>query len=201
MSPPMDGEPSLFGQFPYELRDVLYAPEPLKTVMLRALGRDDEIDLLILIPDPQTGLDSPPAALLAIQPKGWMLATGNEPSGCRVLRATYGDTLFIELTRILLFGRLKIVYAQRSGAASAAIQFNAVMTHVMQRAIGLILDRMDGRSEIDPTPRVAGASNDRPGDPDEEVHAQIAALPIKFRSALATYRLGPRPILRVLGWN
>jgi|GEM_PF-6140714 len=177
----------LYGLFPCKLRDVLDAPEPLRGAMLAALGKDDAVDLLILAPDSRSGRGSPPPSLLAVQPSGWIFVSGSRVGQCRTVRATFEDTLRIELTRALLFGCLRLTRLHQDRSETVEIEFNAVMTPIYQEAAQSILDGIDDISilrQID----------------DRELGAKLSGVPVKFASAVRTYRPASRKVIEVLHW-
>ena len=83
-----------------------------------------------------------PATVLAIADDRWLVAT-KEEDGVAVEQSAFRDTLFLELTSILLSGELKIYYASVDTHYVATVHFNTVQEEFYREATGLILDGID----------------------------------------------------------
>jgi hypothetical protein len=60
-----------------------------------------------------------------------------------VEKSDFSETLFLELTSILLYGRFSVYFATVGTAYSATVKFDTVGEEFYREAIGLILKSMD----------------------------------------------------------
>jgi hypothetical protein len=105
----------------------------------------------------------------------------------RQVRAAFADTLFVELTVVLLYGRLKLDYAVEGAARSVAIEFNTVKERLFREAARLVLDGMEGIHDTQPTE-------------DSNLNALLQGVPGKFRGAVQDFRPLSQRVLGVPHW-
>jgi hypothetical protein len=74
---------------------------------------------------------------------GWLVASATEAGGVSIQKSNFGDTLFLELTSILLWGQLKIHFVTAAKSDIATFRFDAVGEKFYRDAIDLILDGID----------------------------------------------------------
>ena len=140
--------------FPTKLFTVDDVPEPFRGTLKDNLSPNEPV-LLIYSPAFTTLQDLPagsapvnvgrtliPATVLAVTDDRWLVATEGE-DGVTVEQSGFSDTLFLELTSILLSAELKIYYASVDTHYVATVHFNTVREEVYREAIGLILDGID----------------------------------------------------------
>ena len=120
------------------------APEPLRSALLESFPSEKSFRLLVHAPAFfSTVGEKTPATVLAVTIDGWLIASEIEDSGARVEKSDFGETLFLELTSILLYGQFKIYYATVGTAYSATVRFDTVGEEFYREAIDLILKTMD----------------------------------------------------------
>jgi hypothetical protein len=131
-------------RFACGLSTVEEAPEPLRSAMSAVLHGGQPLQLLLFGPVAKTLGQCSPATLLAVLDDEWVLVSGAEETPARLERAAFVDTLLVELTLILLYGRLKLDYATEGVTQSAIIEFDAVMEPLYKEAARQVLDGMSG---------------------------------------------------------
>lgn len=177
-------------RFASTLDSVHDAPEPLRGALLEKLPSRESIRLLVYAPGVSRREEEPPiaATLLAITSHGWFVVSESEEGHVSVEKCKYEDTLFLELTSILLWAELKIHFASVGTAYSAAMRFSTVTEEPYREAIDLVLDR------IDQTPAQA-----RPED-DENTASMFVNWPIGFRAKALRYLPKRQRILAAMQW-
>jgi hypothetical protein len=123
--------------FPTKLFAVDDVPEPFRGALQEHLSPSEQV-VLIYSPAFSTLENLPegpapvnvvkiliPATVLAITDDRWLVVT-KEEDGVHVEQSVFSDTLFLELTSILLSGELKIYYASVDMHYVATVQFNTV---------------------------------------------------------------------------
>jgi hypothetical protein len=111
-------------RFATRLDTVGEVPEPLRRILVDNIDEQASVRMLVHAPavltiDERSPATAPPvtpvllvpATVLAVTNHGWILASGTEDGGVTVEKSTFSDTLFLELTSILLSGQLKIDFA------------------------------------------------------------------------------------------
>jgi hypothetical protein len=177
----------LWERFASRLKTVADAPEPLRGAMLAALKPADVVRLLVFGPADKNLNTSSPATLLALLEDEWILVSGTEEIQPEVHRCGFAGTLLLELTIILLCGKLRLDFVADHRAQSVAIAFNTVMAGLYQEAAQLLLNGMDGVSEIVPRD-------------SNELSAELVSLPFKFCSAVAEFLPMGQRVLGVVHW-
>ena len=90
-------------RFPTKLQTVSDAREPFRTSLAENLPSGEIIRFLVHAPASHRYQHSP-ATVLAITGKGWLVASENEDGGISVEKATFDETLFVEMASILISG-------------------------------------------------------------------------------------------------
>jgi hypothetical protein len=121
---------------------------------------------------------------LAILDDRWLAAT-EEENGIKVEESTFVDTLFLELTSILLSGELKIYFAAVGPYYAATLSFNTVGEEVYREAIGLILDGIGHKESI--------------GYDDND--SILRTWPLKFRLEAERYRPKRQRLITATRWT
>jgi hypothetical protein len=157
--------------FPELLKNVEAARAPFARALREALGDSSQPDLLIFTPADDRARIKTPASVLAITASGWLLTEERPGGSLKTFKADFSDTLWIELTGILLYGRLDIAYSQDSAVRHVVIVFNTVMNEFYAEATERILRG------------TRGLTGDL-GRHARETVPGMTELPFKFRSAL-----------------
>jgi hypothetical protein len=136
-------------RFPAKLDAITDAPEPFRSALKKRLGSDKRIRLLVHAPSCSTGKEKFPATLLAVTDKGWLVASDCQQNGTSVSASIFSETLFLELTSILLFGQFKSYFAMFGTSFCATANYNTVGEQYYREAIQLILNGIDGVDNIE----------------------------------------------------
>jgi hypothetical protein len=164
-------------RFPTKLDTVSDAPEPLRSELVKNLPTEVPVRLLVHAPAFPTGDEKSPATVLAVTNDGWLVVSETEDGGAILVKSDFSNTLFFELTSILLLGQLIITYAEAGKAQSITINFERIEDEFYHEAIDLML------TGIDPTrTSIAGR--------DSNETSMFEAWPMKFRNE--AYRYVPR---------
>jgi hypothetical protein len=129
--------------FPTKLKTVSDAPEPLRSALIENFSSEERVRLLVHAPAFSTEDEKTPATVLAVSNSGWLLASETENGGATVQKSDFGDTLFLELTSILLLGQLRVSFATGATSSSITIKFETVGEDSYREAIDLILRGID----------------------------------------------------------
>lgn len=160
--------------FAAKLNSVEEAPEPLRDAALAALHPHDTIKLLVFGPAQRTIGKTDPASLLAILDREWIIVTFCEHTGTQVYRCDFDHTLLLEMTDILLYGRLRVDFCKYDQNQSVVIFFNTVTSNLYQQAVQLLLNGMDKPSQF--ALREHG-----------NLRTAMKHLPLKFKNGVAHY--------------
>jgi len=175
-------------RFPTKLDTVDEVPEVLRSTLIEVLSSDDPIRLLIYAPAFSTAGEKDPATILAVTKRGWAVVSETEGGGASTEKADFTETLFLELTSVLLFGQLKIYFASVGTAYAARIRFNTVGEALYQEAINQILASID--------PMLA-----TPAGSDGRETSIFKAWPIKFRCEAERYCPQGQRLLAAIQWR
>jgi hypothetical protein len=174
-------------RFPTKLNSVDDAPEPFRGALADHIPSGESILLLVHAPAFSTVNETLPATVLAITHNGWLVASEAEDGGAAVEKSNFTDTLFLELTSILLWGQFKIHFASVGTAYSVTITFDTVEENVYHEATEL---RLNG---IDPT-RASSSE-------DERTAVSIPEdWPLKFRAEAKRYLPKGERLLATVSW-
>ena len=157
-------------RFPTRLDTVSDAPEPFRAVLLESLPSGEPVRLLVHAPAFTTEDQRWPATVFVVTNDGWLVASQNEEGGAALEKSDFGNTLFLELTSIFLFGELKICFAAVSTSYSVKIKFETVEDESYREAIDLILAGVD--------PALSGAAGK-----EQSKAALFEGWPMKIRNA------------------
>jgi hypothetical protein len=174
-------------RFPTKLDVITDAPEPLRCVLQDSLPSEKSVRLLVHAPAFSTVDEKTPATVLAVTNDGWLLASETEDGGASVEKSDFSETLFLELTSMLLYGQFRIYFATVGTAYSVTVKFDTVGEEFYREAIGLILKSMDQR-------RAPAVQNDRVLAPTFETW------PIKFRAETERYRPTGQRLTAAIHW-
>jgi hypothetical protein len=177
----------LWERFSAKLKTADETPEPLCSAALAALKPNDKIRLLIFGPAQKVLGKISRASLLVILDEEWIVVTGTDEIKTEVVRCAFADTLMVEVTNILLQGKLRIDFVADGRAHSVMIQFNTVMEGLYQEVVQFLLNGMDNVSEIAP----------RDG---KELYAALNSLPLKFCNAVVEFIPMGQRVLGFVHW-
>jgi hypothetical protein len=183
--------------FPTKLATVDDVPEPFLGALKDRISSKEHVQSLIYSPAFSTLENLPPgstavtpgqmlapASVLAVLDDSWLVAI-EEEDGVTVEESSLVDTLFLELTSILLSGELKIYYAAVGTYYAATVPFNTVGEDVYREASGLILDGIDQKKST------AYDGND----------SILRTWPLKFRLEAERYRPKGQCLTTVTRWS
>jgi hypothetical protein len=172
--------------FAARLASLEEAPEPLRGAMFAALKPGDVIRYLVFGPSQRTAASASPASLLAISERGWIVAL-REDSGLRACRGKFTETLRVEITEVLLYGRLRLDFVKNGQIQSVIIFFNTVACEVYEEAVQLLLTGSNARHRSIV-------------DKYDKVHSSLASLPLKFQNAIARHLPTGEQVLEIIYW-
>jgi hypothetical protein len=174
-------------RFPSKLDRVSDAPEPLRSAVAENCPSPESVRLLVHAPAFSTVDERSLATVLAVTDSGWVVASETEEGSASTEKSNFSDTLFLELTSILLSGQLRICFATVGTSYSATIKFDTVGEEFYREAIDLMLNGIDQTV----TPPENG------GDA-----ASISeAWPLKFRAEAERYRPKGQRLLAATQWS
>jgi hypothetical protein len=177
----------LWERFAAKLKTLDDVPEPLFGAARGALQPDDKIRLLVFGPAQKVLGEISTASLLMILDEEWIVVTGTEEIKTEVFHCAFADTLLVEITNILLYGKLRIDFVAEGRAQTVAIQFNTVMEGLYQEAVQFLLNGMDNISEITPCD-------------SKELYAALNSLPLKFCNAIVEFMPMGQRVLGLVHW-
>ena len=91
-------------RFPTKLDAISDAPEPLRSALVKNFPIEKSVRLLVHAPAFSTLDQKTPATVLAVTNDGWLVFSEAEDGGASVEKSDFSETLFLELTSILLWG-------------------------------------------------------------------------------------------------
>jgi hypothetical protein len=130
-------------RFPTKLDAIQDAPETLRKALLESFPSKESARFLVYAPLFSTADERSSATVLAVTSAGWLVASENEVGGVSIQKSNFCDTLFVELTSILLWGQIKIHFVMAGKSDIAVLRFDTVGEELYRDAIGLIIDGMD----------------------------------------------------------
>ena len=160
--------------YPRKLESISEAPERFSEALKSHLPAADSFHLVLYAPPSSVGDEVAPATVLVITDVRWVLASEDADGGISVEQCTFSDTLFLELTSIVLWGQLKIDYGSAGTSYSAVMRFSTVEERLYREAIDLLLDGIERTR----------ASH---GEKDGSVEGTVKDWPLKFQSEVMHY--------------
>jgi len=107
--------------------------------------------------------------VLCLTNRQWVIVHEAGKRALEVAQAGFTDTLSVELTVVLLYGKLKIGYAGKDRSGSSVCYFNTVMEGLYAKVIEQVLNSIDG---------VWPPSEER----DKRIMQDLKDWPLKFRN-------------------
>ncbi len=176
--------PRIDERFPSRLASIDEAPEPLRAAMAARLPPDAALDAILFAPLAPPLADA--ATLLAVLPRCWLMASYDGRGAVDIHASDYAGTLAVELTVLLLQGRLTLHFAENRAAGSASAYFNTVENKIYREALELIINR------------TAHGFAPAAQPPDQE--AITAGWPIKLHNLMPLYLPHGRNMLAGCWW-
>jgi hypothetical protein len=174
-------------RFPTQLHSISDAPEPFRSALADSIPSGEPVRLLVHAPAFIMGDQKSPATVLAVTNQGWLVATETEEGGATLEKSDFSNTLFFELTSILLFGQLKIFFAAVSTSYSATVTFETVEDEVYREASDLILAGID--------PALTGVAGT-----DRSAASMFEAWPMKIRNEAHRFLPRGKQLLGAVQW-
>ncbi len=174
-------------RFPTKLNTVSDAPKPLRSALVESFPSGEPVRLLVHAPAFTTGDEKSPATLLAVTNNGWFVASETEDGGAALEKSDFSDTLFLELTSILLLGQLRISFAALNTSHSVTIRFETVEDECYREAIDLMLAGID--------PALPGVA-----DKDRNEASMFEAWPMNVRNEAQRYWPRGQRFLAAIQW-
>jgi hypothetical protein len=173
--------------YPHELKSILEAPEQFSEALRSHLSATDAFRLILYAPSASVVDKKVPATVLVVTDDGWLVASENQDGGISVEQCKFNDTLFLELTSIVLWGRLKIDFASTGTSYSAVIRFSTAEERLYREAIDLVLDGI-GRTRVSQSETDRGAAE------------MLKEWPLKFRNEVLDYLPKGQRLLAATQW-
>src|ERR1700689_2473882 len=130
-------------RFPTKLDAIQGAPEPLRQALLESFPANNSVRFLVHAPLYSTGDERSSATVLVVTSDGWLVVSETAADGVSVQKSNFQDTLFLELSSILLWGQLKIHFVTAGKPDIAILRFDTVGEQLYREAIDLMLDGID----------------------------------------------------------
>jgi hypothetical protein len=122
----------------------------LEAALDQNLPLNEPVHQLIFSPESFSVENHHPASALCLTDRRWLIGLA-ESEGVTVESATFDETLLVELTIILLHGKVKIDFTKGGERRSAALYFNSIKKSVYLTAVCEMLTAIDrgGSKETD----------------------------------------------------
>ena len=136
-------------RFATKIEDIEEIPKPFRRQLRKHVTPDERIYFLAYAPA-YTSVEGGrlPATVLVVADQRWVIVEDEADGSSRVSEAAFEDTLLLELTEVLLFGRLKIDFASNGETRSSAAQFNRAMNWLYYEAVQVVLNGIEGLSSF-----------------------------------------------------
>ena len=160
---------SSVGHFPVQFAGLEECPDPFRDPLRHALSPSEAVFEIIYSPAFVAGRLYLPASVFCVTNRQWIMVHVSKSGDVSLDSAVFADTLLIELTVILLYGRMKLDYAISNRGDSSACYFNTVMGCMYTKAIQRILNFIDG---------IESCSSEK----DRSILTDLKNWPLKFRN-------------------
>jgi hypothetical protein len=174
-------------RFPSRWATAEEAHEPFQSALQRELGREGTARLLVYTPPLETSAGRSAASVLAVTHESWLRLAETTDGSTLTTRCDFAHTLLVELTIILLYGRVKIAFAADEKVQSVAFEFNAVRERPHREAVWALLE---GMRQARPGAAVGGPRNE----------SLLRRLPLKFQYVLRASLPPGERLLAVTCW-
>ncbi len=173
--------------YPRKLGSISEVPERFSEALRSHLSAIGAVRLLLYAPSTSVGDEEVPATVLVVTDDGWLVASENQDGGSSVEQCKFIDTLFLELTSIVLWGELKIDFASAGTSYTAVTRFSTVEERLYREAVDLMLDGID-RTHAPESRRKRGAVE------------ELKDWPAKFRNEALHYLPKDQRLLAATQW-
>jgi hypothetical protein len=178
---------SFVDRFPFRVADIDHCPGRFRDSLREAVDVTDNISQIIYSPAFAAGKASLPGSVLCVTDRHWVIVHETRRDGVVVEKAEFAETLFVEVTVILLYGQLKIDYVLGDHCRSGICYFNAVMEGFYTSAIEQVLNSIDG---------IWHPSGER----DKKILQDLKDWPLKFRNFGWGYLPAGSKLLNTIYW-
>ncbi len=164
-------------------------PEPFRSAMLGQLLPGEPLRLLVFGPA-STNMDvRTPATMLGVTDRRWVLLS-DDKGGIHSAECNFTDTLLVEVTSILLYGKLKIDFVANGELQTSMVEFNVVNEELYREVTDLLLSGIEG------TPAALTESENE----WKKSARQLEGWPLKFYNAMTDYLPTGGPLLAAVHW-
>jgi hypothetical protein len=160
--------------FAMSAKNFAHLSSPFRETLMERVGATEKLRHLIYSPAFDTAKFRGLASVLCVTDQRWFIVLREDAGRVIVVESSYGATLLVELTIILLYGQLKIDYLQDGKAKSVLLHFNTVTQNMYSEAVKSILDAIDAHRDGVLTPKLSGT-------------ALLSGWPLKFRNFSILY--------------
>lgn len=175
-------------RFSFQLKDRNDIREPFHAALGKLLSAAAaEPVMMVFTPSLETSEGVTAPSLLVLENDRWHLLVENEKHGVTTTSSLIDRTVLVEMTVVLLLGRLKFDYATKRDVKSVVIEFNTVMEHLYHAAAEYLLGAMKGRPPAAPVER----------QPDLEL---LHSVPLKFRNSILRFAPPAEHLLSLAYW-
>jgi hypothetical protein len=175
-------------QFATSAKSIKELSAPFREALIERVRETECIKYLIFSPSYGTANFQTLASVLCLTNRRWLVVHSQDDGSATIVESSYDSTLLVEVTLILLYGQLKIDFAQAGKAISATLHFNSVMEDTYSEAIQYILDAIDG-------PEIVAGGAGRRGSPI------FGGWPLKFRNFSILYLPKKSQLLDGVCWK
>ncbi|MBV9489416.1 MAG: hypothetical protein JO069_06790 [Verrucomicrobia bacterium] len=174
-------------RFPTRLNTASDAPEPLRSALMEDLPSGKPVRLLLHAPAFETGEGTSPATVLAVTDTGWLVVSEAASGGVAAEKSGFDDTLFLQLTPILLLDQLKIAFVATGTPRAVTMKFETVGDDLYREAIDLILAGID--------PALTAAADER-----EQEALRLEDWPLKIRNEAHRFWPKGQRLMTAIHW-
>jgi hypothetical protein len=174
--------------FAMSAKNIADLSSPFRETLIERVGATEKLQHLIYSPAFDTAKFRGLASVLCVTDQRWFIVLRADVGRVIVAESSYGATLLVELTIILLYGQLKIDYLQDGKAKSVLLHFNTVTQNMYSEAVKSILDAIDAHRDGVMTPKLSGT-------------ALLSGWPLKFRNFSILYTPQNSQLLDGVCWE
>ena len=174
--------------FAMSAKNIADLSSPFRETLIERVGATEKLQHLIYSPAFDTAKFRGLASVLCVTDQRWFIVLREDAGRVIVAESSYGATLLVELTIILLYGQLKIDYLQDGKAKSVLLHFNTVTQNMYSEAVKSILDAIDAPRDGVMTPKLSGT-------------ALLSGWPLKFRNFSILYTPQNSQLLDGVCWE
>jgi hypothetical protein len=174
-------------RFSFQLKDRDDIREPFRSALKKLLPAKSEPVMMVFTPSLETTEGVTSASVLVLEADRWHLLAETENQATTLTSSNIDRTVLVEMTVVLLLGRLKFDFATKRDVKSVVIEFNTVMEHLYHAAAEYLLGAMKSRPATEPVDR----------QPDLDL---LHFVPLKFRNSILRFAPPGEHILSIAYW-